>query len=275
MNALRSGPSARDVGSLPDADPSNQNFLVRADLDAGTYYIVVFEWTSRHGGYGLEFAFGEEVSQKPVVGAIPDQEVSLDARATLFVPVEDDDGDLHHVTAFAEDPETIGAWVRLRAGVPQLFLSPVAAGTTTVHVLATDRRGQVGFTAFDVVVPASTSPAPEVASGDADGQLNIAFEATLDPRETRAYDFQLRSNRPQLPWEGVGCVEFENSASTRVTENLSVVVNGLRHGVSVDARYRSRESASCGTGEPAPWSSPGSGIVAGTPVKPTAGVHRN
>ena len=260
------GAVARDVGSLPDADPSNQNFLVRADLDAGTYYIVVFEWTSRQGGYGLEFAFGEEVSQKPVVRAIPDQEVSLDARATLFVPVEDDDGDLHHVTAFAEDPETMGAWVRLRAGVPQLFLSPVAAGTTTVHVLATDRRGQVGFTAFDVVVPASTSPAPEVASGDADGQLNIAFEATLDPRETRAYDFQLRSKRPQLPWEGVGCVVFENSASTRVTENLSVVVNGLRHGVSVDARYRSRESASCGTGEPARWSSPGSGTVAGTPV---------
>ena len=260
------GAVARDVGSLPDADPSNQNFLVRADLDAGTYYIVVFEWTSRQGGYGLEFAFGEEVSQKPVVGAIPDQEVSLDARATLFVPVEDDDGDLHHVTAFAEDPETMGAWVRLRSGVAQLILDPGAAGTTTVYVLATDRRGQVGFTAFDVAVPASTSPAPEVAAGDADGQLTITFESTLDPRETRAYDFQLRSKRPQLPWEGVGCVEFENSASTRVTENLSVVVNGLRHGVSVDARYRSRESASCGTGEPAPWSSPGSGPVAGTPV---------
>lgn len=260
------GSVVRDVGSLPDTDPANRNFLASADLDAGTYYLVVFEWASRQGDYGVEFALGEEVSRVPNAGPIPDQEVALDESATVFVPVEDDDGDLRHVTAISEDPDTLAVGVRPRSGVWQLVLNPVEAGTTTVHVLATDWRGQVGTASIDVAVTSPTSSAPEVAAGDADGQLNITFEATLEPQETRAYDFQLRGKRPQLPWENVGCVEFENSASTGVTEDLSVVVNGLHHGVPVDARYRSRESASCDTGNPAPWSSTGSGSIGGTPV---------
>ncbi|MCZ0943013.1 MAG: hypothetical protein OXJ53_08150 [Gammaproteobacteria bacterium] len=260
------GSVARDVGSLPDADPNDRNFLVSADLDTGTYYVVVFEWASRRGDYGLEFALGDEVSQTPVVDAISDREVSLGDTATIFAPVEDNDGDISHVTPFAEDPDTIRAWVRLRSGVWQLVLNPVAAGTTTVHVLATDRRGQVGLTSFNAAVPASTSPAPEVASGDTDGRLTVTFEASLGARERRAYDLQLRGNKPQLPWQGVGCVEFENSSSGRVTKELTFVVDGLPHGLPADARYRSRESASCGTGNPVPWSAPGSGTIAGTPV---------
>ena len=262
----RVGSVARDVGSLPDADPGDQNFLLSADLDAGTYYILVFEWASRQGDYGLEFALGDEVSQVPLVGAISDQEVSLGDTATVFVPVEDVDGDLRHVAALAEDPNTMVAWVRLRSGAWQLVLNPVAPGTTTVHLLATDRRVQAGLTSFNAVVPASASPAPEVASGDADGRLTITFEAALEARERRAYDLQLRGSRPLLPWQGVGCVEFENASSDRVMKDLMVVVDGLRHGLLVDARYRSRESSSCGTGSPVPWSAPGSGTIAGTPV---------
>ena len=255
-----------DVSSLPDVTTSDSNFLLSADLDAGTYFVVVFEWNSRVGDYSLEFALDDEVSHKPNFEHIQNQELIVGDSATVFVPVVDADDDLQYLTVFSENPESINALIHQQSEVWRIELIPVAAGSGTIHVSATDRRGQVGLTFFEVAVHSSTSAAPKVNTGEIDGQLIVNFQTTLNANEIRAYDLELRSKKPQLPWQNIGCVKFENPASNRVSEDLRFVVNGLRLGVSVDARYRSRNSESCDSRNTDPWSALGSGIVAGSPI---------
>ena len=255
-----------DVSSLSEVASSDTNFLLSADLDAGIYFVVVYEWNSRVGDYSLEFALDDKVSQKPNFESIQNQELIVGDSSTVFVPVADEDGDLQYLRVFTENPESVNAFVHHQSEVWQIELIPVAAGSGTIHVSATDRRGQVGLTFFEVAVHSSTSPAPHVITGENDGQLIVTFQTTLNANEIRAYDLELRSKKPQLPWQNIGCVKFENPTSNRVSEDLQFVVNGLRLGIAVDARYRSRNSESCDSGNTSPWSALGSGIVAGTPI---------
>ena len=99
---------------------------------------------------------------------------------------------------------------------------------------------------------------PVFARADAD-TLFFAFLDTWRAGQTRAYDFQLRQKMPQGNWDD-GCVTYSNDSSNSATTYASVWFSGLELNTTYEMRYRYRNSSSCNTGSPGPWSS----IVEGT-----------
>ena len=118
-------------------------------------------------------------------------------------------------------------------------------------------RGSWTITASDI------APAPQVLSGDAtDTSLRFSFAAFFDAGETRAFDFQVRRKTPQGSWNS-GCNSLTNNAANSGRGVVNFAATDLQSGTVYEARYRSRNSSTCDSGSPDPWSLIGEGSTTG------------
>ncbi|MDE2998487.1 MAG: hypothetical protein OXU79_05335 [Gemmatimonadota bacterium] len=91
--------------------------------------------------------------------------------------------------------------------------------------------------------------------------LHFAILATWRAGQTRAYDLQLRTETPQGRWNDV-CVTYTNRSDESFTAYAGpwIYSPDLEPSTTYEFRYRYRNSSSCDTGSPGPWSP----IVEGT-----------
>ena len=101
---------------------------------------------------------------------------------------------------------------------------------------------------------------PVFARASAD-TLHFALLDTWRAGQTRAYDLQLRVKTPQGRWNDV-CVTYSNGSDRTVTTYVGpwIYSPNLEPNTTYEFRYRYRNSSSCETGSPGPWSS----VVDGT-----------
>ena len=257
-----------DAGRVEGVRSSDLNFRLRGDLDAGTYYLVVYEWAGRTGDYSLGIYFDDPLVNDPptIYRTFADQEIAVGDTATVFVYVSDDRGDRHTVVAESDNVDiatvavtgataTDPGW--FRAGEREtaaLRIAAAAEGTASVRVTVTDEHGSSHSTSpFTVTVTSPSLSAPTVGPGRAAGELEVTFTATFGSGETRAYDYQVRRKRPQSPWESV-CVRWTNNGASELTASPMRTFTGLSAGVTFEVRYRYRGASSCTGGAPGRWS---------------------
>ena len=108
--------------------------------------------------------------------------------------------------------------------------------------------------------PISRPPSLREANADT---LFFAFLDTWRAGQTRAYDFQVRKKMPQESWRD-GCVAYPNESGNSVTTYVSVRFFGLELNTTYEMHYRYRNSSSCNTGSPGPWSAISEGTTPGT-----------
>ena len=269
-----------DIALLPGEHYENFDFRLAGDLDPGTYYLVVFEWSGRTGDYSLGMEFDDPLVNgfPAITWNIPDQEIAPGDTATAFVHVVDDRGDTHTFSVESDDENVVTVSVTETATVdPGGWVGPGERSTAVLHFVAgtegtagvrvrvadqhEDKIYSIGFT---VAVTSPSLSAPTVETGSAAGELTVAFTATFDPMETRAYEYEVRRKRPQTPWARV-CHRFTSNSDSVVTVPAGVTFSGLRAGVSHEVRYRDRGSSSCYDGTPGGWSAVGEGATRAQP----------
>ena len=271
---------AEDVALLPGEHDENLDFRLAGDLDAGTYYLVVYERSGRTGDYSLGMEFDDPlVNGFPSIHwTIPDQEIAPGDTATAFVHVVDDRGDTHTFSVESDNEDVVtvsvtemaavdpGGWVRTgeRSTAALRFVAE-SDGTAGVRVTVADQYGHSSSIGLTVTVTSPSLSAPTVEPGGAAGELKVAFTATFDPMETRAYDYVVRRKRPQTPWTRVFCHGFTNNSDNEVTVPARITFSGLTPGVSFEVRYRDRDSSSCHDGTPGGWSAVGEGASGAQP----------
>ncbi len=141
-----------------------------------------------------------------------------------------------------------------------LQLTFTSATTGTLHY--TCNSGTEGRNNWHISA-IGAPPAPQVVPrSGTDTELEITFRDFFAAGETRAYDFQLRTKTPQESWLGV-CNTLTNSASTSATVTITLPIVNLNSGTVYEVRYRYRNSASCDSGSPDPWSEIGEGATSG------------
>ena len=103
-----------------------------------------------------------------------------------------------------------------------------------------------------------------------EGDFSIYFDDTFNIGETRAYDFQWRKKNRQEFWSE-GCTApkldigdpgfaFDRWLFTSLAHGSSgpirvtTFIEGLEYGTTYEVRYRYRNSSSCSSGNPRPWS---------------------
>ena len=108
-----------------------------------------------------------------------------------------------------------------------------------------------------------------VFAGASPDTLHFGILDTWRAGQTRAYDLQLRKKTPQGSWNGT-CVTFSNSGNTVTAYAVTWLSSSeLEPNTTYEFRYRYRNSSSCDTGSPDPWSpiaegtTPGSGSGSG------------
>ncbi len=106
-------------------------------------------------------------------------------------------------------------------------------------------------------------PAPQVsARSGTDTEIEVTFTDSFAAGETKAYDFEVRTKTPPGSWSG-GCIVFTNTSSNAVTASVMQGITGLQPGTVYQVRYRFRNSSSCESGSPGPWSEIGEGATGG------------
>ena len=271
-DCAEAGRVVEDVGVLEGFAADNYNFTLGGDLGPDTYYMVVFEWASRIGNYTLELGFASDdgVNDTPVIEPVASQEAAPGGTATVDVKVTDDTGDAHTIVAISDNDDVATVDLRGSGSSRSLVITTQAAGTATVTLRAADQEDAVASpVTFDVIVTSPTLPAPALEPGSNAGDLEVTVVTTFAPRETRAHDYQIRVQRPQTPWHTVGCHAITNNSDGTVTGPFSVTLGNNPAGLTYEARYRYRNSSSCNSGSPGPWSAVGEGTSGGTATNAT------
>ena len=138
--------------------------------------------------------------------------------------------------------------------------------STTTGTISTTCNDRVIFE--DLRWQLSDLTTPLFARANAD-TLVFRFLDTWSARQTRAYDVQIRKKMPQGDWAEF-CRVKSNELGRSVTTYLPVTISGTEPNTTYEMRYRYRNSSSCNTGSPGPWSAiaegttPGSGSGSGS-----------
>ena len=110
-NCTEVGTVVADLGLLPNFPASNFNFAVVANLNAGTYYLFVFEWARRSGAYAL------------ALGLEPDDGVN----------------DAQTIAPTSDNVDVATADLRGRGSIRSLLIAAQAAGTAMITLPAADQ----------------------------------------------------------------------------------------------------------------------------------------
>ena len=138
--------------------------------------------------------------------------------------------------------------------------------STTTGTISTTCNDRVIFEDLRWQLSDLTTPLFVRANADT---LVFAFLDTWSAGETRAYDYQVRQKTPQGDWEEA-CGTQSNELGHSVTTYLPLRISGTEPNTTYEVRYRYRNSSSCNTGSPGPWSAiaegttPGSGSGSGS-----------
>ena len=149
-----------------------------------------------------------------------------------------------------DNPELFGG----RCTTQLTFTSP-----TTGTARFTCDNGATGETEnwslSDLATPMFLGAAPDT--------LYFAFRDTWRAGQTRAYDLQLREKTPQGRWNDV-CVTYSNRSDNTITAYARPWIYSpvLEPNTTYEFRYRYRNSSSCDTGSPGPWSPIVEGVIA-------------
>ena len=140
----------------------------------------------------------------------------------------------------------------------QLSFDTETTGTSS-YTCASGIQGQGSWTMTASDVP----PAPRVLSdGVTDTSITFRFSDSFDAGETKAYDFQVRRKTPRGSWNSACSTSTNNSANTG-RGVVEFTATDLQSGTVYEARYRSRNSSTCDSGSPDPWSLIGEGSTTG------------
>ena len=157
--------------------------------------------------------------------------------------------------------------------------------TFTTASAGTMRLRCADGTAGDMGAWRTTDLSAPVFAGASTDTVRFGILDTWRAGQTRAYDFQLRKKTPQEDWNDL-CGTFSNGSDNTVTAygiRSFFSATFFEPNTTYEFRYRYRNSSSCDTGTPGPWSpiaegaTPGSGTGGGTPpsgdYKPLAGLR--
>ena len=203
----------------PEPDWSDPNWKVRIEdgFNLGTTYEVQVRAINDEGE--SEWSPSAEVTfpnEPPVVaGSIDD--VTLPAGGAVeivFVNDAFDDPDNDGLRyAAASDNEAVAA---VQVIDTEVLIEPLASGTSTITVTATDPWGASTSTTFNATIQTPTLSVPMLSiSGD---DFTIDFTDNFAASETRAYEVRVRHKTPVGPW-ATGCF---TKTETNEGQNISV-----------------------------------------------------
>ena len=132
--------------------------------------------------------------------------------------------------------------------------------STTTGTISTTCNDRVMFEDLQWQLSDLTTPIFARANADT---LVFAFLDTWRAGETRAYDYQVRKKMPQGDWEEA-CGTQSNELGHSVTTYLPLRISGVEPNTTYEVRYRYRNSSSCNTGSPGPWSAIAEGTTPGS-----------
>ncbi|MDE2887999.1 MAG: hypothetical protein OXR72_07265 [Gemmatimonadota bacterium] len=139
----------------------------------------------------------------------------------------------------------------------ELTFTTITTGTLQTNCENGYEGGEEAWHTTDLSAPLFVRAAPDT--------LIFAFLGTWRAGQTRAYDYQLRTKTPQGEWNDF-CGEVENPTDkTLETYYIARFTSSgsFESGKAYEFRYRYRNSSSCDTGSPDPWSSIAEGIAVG------------
>ena len=205
--------------SLSDPDWTKPDWVVRIEggFNRGTTYEVQVQAINDEGE--SEWSPSAEATvpnESPVVaGSIDD--VTLPAGGAVeivFVNDAFDDPDNDGLRyAAASDNEAVAA---VQVIDTEVLVDPLAAGTATITVTATDPWSASTSTTFNANVQTPTLSVPTLSiSGD---DFTIDFTDNFAASETRAYEVRVRHKTPVGPW-ATGCF---TKTETNEGQNISV-----------------------------------------------------
>ena len=211
------------IGYTPDPEPDwtepDWVALIRNLNRATTYEVQVR--AKNDEGEGEWSASGEvEIpNQSPVVdGSIDDVSLAVGG-AVEVVSVDDafDDPDDIVLNFTASSSNTAAAPVRVSGA--EVLVDPLAVGTATVTVTASDPWGASVSTTFSADIRTPTLSAPTLSiSGDL---FTLEFTDDFAADESRAYEIRIRQKEPIGNW-ATGCFTATNGESSPKTVTVTV-----------------------------------------------------
>ena len=226
------------------------------NLRQNTTYEVQVRATNAEGtGEWSNSGIGTTVNNPPQVVTLGDRTVTFEGAAEI-INLRSGFNDEHTIQRFAasSNDETIAT---VRVVSHYLTISPVAEGSTTIEVSATDRYGLSATQTFNLNVQSATLLNPTVGIDDDSQNLTIQFTDRFSAGETRAYDVRVRQQTP-LERVAVGCVEQTNpEMSAADISIMSSFDHELLDGgttYEVDYRYRGEGTCNGQAGNPNRWS---------------------
>ena len=211
------------IGYTPDPEPDwtepDWVALIRNLNRATTYEVQVR--AKNDEGEGEWSASGEvEIPNlSPVVdGSIDDVSLAVEG-AVEVVSVDDafDDPDDIVLNFTASSSNTAAAPVRVSGA--EVLVDPLAVGTATVTVTASDPWGASVSTTFSADIRTPTLSAPTLSiSGDL---FTLEFTDDFAADESRAYEIRIRQKEPIGNW-ATGCFTATNGESSPKTVTVTV-----------------------------------------------------
>ena len=211
------------VGYTPDPEPDwtepDWVALIRNLNRATTYEVQVAAKNDEGAGEWSPSAEIEIPNQSPVVeGSIDDVTLPVGG-AVEVVSVDEafDDPDDLVLNFTASSNNTAAAPVRVSGA--EVLVDPLAVGTATVTVTASDPWGASVSTTFGADIRTPTLSAPTLSiSGDL---FTLEFSDDFTADETRAYEIRIRQKEPIGNW-ATGCFSATNDESSPKTVTVTV-----------------------------------------------------
>ena len=257
-----------------------------ADLESQTRYQFRVRATNAEGtGPWSELGEGTTTRTPPPNGAPEVLADRLPATTTLtaggaaerldvYGAFRDPDGDFFWLEARSRNTSVATAAIEGHVVV----VRPIAAGRTTIAVMAHDPMGQTAAGTFTVIVEAPARADPTAAFDATGDNLTVAFSDTFAVDERRAYQGRVRQAAPVGAW-GTFCFTARNTGGVAGDLSVSVDVSiesFAEPGVTYEVVYRylgpsCADAASAGWSRVAGATSPGStrfdidAVIVGTP----------
>ena len=135
-----------------------------------------------------------------------------------------------------------------------LTFDSAAAGSVS-YTCANGSQGRSSWT----ITAGDVAPAPQVAARSGmNTVIDVLFADSFGPRESRAYDYQIRRKAAGEVWRSV-CVSHTNNSDNSGRGTVRQGFTGLQPATDYEARYRFRNSSTCDSGSPDNWSLIGEG----------------
>ena len=135
-------------------------------------------------------------------------------------------------------------------------ITPLAVGSTTITLRASDQNGGTARGSFSVRVRSPTVPDSTVTIDDTDKSITVAFTESFGANEIRTYDFRVRQKEPRGGWDHF-CRALENAEMMRRDIDVSseLPIDAFYEpGITYEADYRYAGDSCADASAPGLWS---------------------